>query len=83
MLSGDPTLRTYDPKSYAQQAITFLCLDFNGVTSRYNELPRGKRCPSGIRAQVNFPMCWDGKNVDSPDHKSHVAFPSGGPDSGK
>ncbi|KAJ8072121.1 hypothetical protein PM082_015679 [Marasmius tenuissimus] len=83
MLSGDPTLRTYDPKSYAQQAITFLCLDFNGVTSRHNELPRGKRCPSGIRAQVNFPMCWDGKNVDSPDHKSHVAFPSGGPDSGK
>ncbi|KAG7089962.1 hypothetical protein E1B28_011587 [Marasmius oreades] len=27
-------------------------------------------------------MCWDGKNVDSPDHKSHVAFPSGGPDTG-
>ncbi|KAK1215028.1 hypothetical protein PQX77_022378 [Marasmius sp. AFHP31] len=83
MLSGDPSLRTYDPTSYAQQAITYLCLDFNGVTTRHNELPRGKRCPSGIRAQVNFPMCWDGKNVDSPDHKSHVAFPSGGPDSGK
>lgn len=23
--------------------------------------------------------CWDGKNLDSPDHKSHVAYPSGGP----
>lgn len=22
--------------------------------------------------------CWDGKNVDSPDHKSHVAYPSSG-----
>lgn len=21
--------------------------------------------------------CWDGKNLDSPDHKSHMAFPSG------
>lgn len=22
--------------------------------------------------------CWDGKNVDSPDHKSHVAYPRSG-----
>jgi hypothetical protein len=22
--------------------------------------------------------CWDGKNLDSPDHKSHVAYPAGG-----
>ncbi|KAJ7590217.1 WSC domain-containing protein [Mycena floridula] len=81
MLSGDPTLRTYDPSSYAQQAVTFLCLDFNGVTTRHNSLPN-KACPSGIRAQINFPSCWNGKDVDSPDHKSHVAFLSGGPDSG-
>ncbi|KAG6915002.1 hypothetical protein DXG01_013955 [Tephrocybe rancida] len=81
MISGDPTLRTYDPNSHAQQAITFLCLDFNGVTTRHNELP-SKSCPSGVRAQVNFPSCWDGKNTDSPDHKSHVTFLSGGPDSG-
>jgi len=81
MLSGNPTLRTYDPQSYDQQAITFLCLDFSGTSTRHNELP-AKVCPSGIRAQVNFPSCWDGKNLDSPDHKSHVAFKSGGPDSG-
>uniref|UniRef100_A0A0W0F7N3 DUF1996 domain-containing protein n=1 Tax=Moniliophthora roreri TaxID=221103 RepID=A0A0W0F7N3_MONRR len=81
MISGDPLLRTYDPNSKAQKAITFLCLDFNGVTTKHDSLPN-KSCPSGIRSQVNFPMCWDGKNTDSPDHKSHVAFPSGGPDSG-
>ncbi|PFH51087.1 hypothetical protein AMATHDRAFT_143448 [Amanita thiersii Skay4041] len=81
MLSGDLTLRTYDPNSFSQQAITFLCLDFNGVSSRHNGLPT-KSCPSGIRAQVNFPSCWDGKNVDSPNHKSHVAFLSEGPDKG-
>jgi Domain of unknown function (DUF1996) len=23
--------------------------------------------------------CWDGKNLDSPDHKSHVAYPTAGP----
>ncbi|KAF8224150.1 hypothetical protein L208DRAFT_1410716 [Tricholoma matsutake] len=81
MLSGDPTLRTYDPNSYAQQAVTFLCLDFDGTSTRYNSLP-AKECPSGIRAQINFPSCWDGKNLDSADHKSHVAFLSGGPDRG-
>jgi len=81
MVSGTPTLRSYNASSYAQQAVTFLCLDFNGVSSRHNELPTGQ-CPSGVRAQINFPSCWDGKNTDSPDHKSHVSFLSGGPDSG-
>lgn len=23
--------------------------------------------------------CWDGKNLDSPDHKTHVAYPTNGP----
>ncbi|KAF5341411.1 hypothetical protein D9758_012271 [Tetrapyrgos nigripes] len=78
---GNPLLRTYDPSSYAQQAVTFLCLDFNGQTTRHNGLPT-QSCPSGVRAQINFPSCWDGKNTDSPDHKSHVAFRSGGPDVG-
>ncbi|KAH6652351.1 hypothetical protein BKA67DRAFT_593845 [Truncatella angustata] len=34
-------------------------------------------CLGGIRATVIFPSCWDGKNLDSPDHKSHVAYASG------
>ncbi|KAK3342272.1 hypothetical protein B0H65DRAFT_215531 [Neurospora tetraspora] len=37
-----------------------------------------KMCPGGIRTTITFPTCWDGKNVDSPDHKSHVAYPSTG-----
>ena len=32
-------------------------------------------CPDGMRAQVFFPSCWDGVNLDSPDHKSHMAYP--------
>ncbi|KAK4459853.1 hypothetical protein QBC42DRAFT_230865 [Cladorrhinum samala] len=34
---------------------------------------------SGIRSNILYPTCWDGKNLDSPDHKSHVAYPSAGP----
>ena len=30
-----------------------------------------------MRAQVFFPSCWDGVNLDSPDHKSHMAYPIG------
>ncbi|KAK0486751.1 hypothetical protein EDD18DRAFT_1193686 [Armillaria luteobubalina] len=78
----DPNLRTLNASSFAQQAITFLCLNFNGVSTKYNELPINQDCSSGIRSQINFPSCWDGKNVDSEDHKSHVAFPSTGPDNG-
>lgn len=28
-----------------------------------------------MRAQVFFPSCWDGKNLDSPDHVSHMSYP--------
>ncbi|KAH8665065.1 hypothetical protein BGZ60DRAFT_470745 [Tricladium varicosporioides] len=35
-------------------------------------------CPGGIRVNNFFPTCWDGVNLDSPDHKSHVAYPSSG-----
>jgi len=34
-------------------------------------------CATGddMWAVINFPQCWDGVNLDSPDHKSHMAFP--------
>ncbi|KAK0726760.1 hypothetical protein B0T26DRAFT_747167 [Lasiosphaeria miniovina] len=31
-----------------------------------------KPCPAGIMAIHHFPACWDGKNVDSPDHQAHM-----------
>ncbi|KAL7530937.1 hypothetical protein ACHAWF_003572 [Thalassiosira exigua] len=30
-----------------------------------------------MELSISFPSCWDGVNLDSPDHTSHVAFPSG------
>ncbi|KAL8377274.1 hypothetical protein RB595_008113 [Gaeumannomyces hyphopodioides] len=41
-----------------------------------SEFP-SKPCPGGIRTTVIFPSCWDGKNLDSPDHKSHVVYQAG------
>ena len=35
-------------------------------------------CPqvrgSSLRLHVRFPSCWDGSRLDSPDHKSHMAY---------
>ncbi len=31
-----------------------------------------------LRLIVTFPDCWDGDNLDSPSHKSHIAYSSGG-----
>jgi hypothetical protein len=36
-------------------------------------------CPAGsnLRLHVRFPSCWDGQNLDSADHKSHMAYAVG------
>lgn len=35
-------------------------------------------CPVGekVRLTINFPQCWDGVNLDSADHQSHMAYPN-------
>lgn len=41
--------------------------------------PNIPACKQGdtVEALLSFPNCWDGKNLDSPDHKSHMAYSSG------
>ena len=35
-----------------------------------------RQCPEGTRLalSVRFPNCWDGQNLDSPDHQSHMTY---------
>jgi len=37
-------------------------------------------CPAGqhLVMRVHFPDCWDGRRVDSPDHRSHMAYAAQG-----
>ncbi len=37
-------------------------------------------CPAGTQLNIRFqaPSCWDGKYLDTPDHKSHMAYPVDG-----
>jgi len=39
-------------------------------------IPKDPKCKL-IRQTIIFPGCWDGKNLDSPDHQSHVAYGQG------
>jgi hypothetical protein len=73
MVAGDPFTRRYDG-SLAAQGISFNCLGANQPeTNGMPDIP----CPGGLRAQVFFPQCWDGVNLDSADHKSHMSYPEG------
>ncbi|KAK4233750.1 hypothetical protein C8A03DRAFT_38523 [Achaetomium macrosporum] len=82
MLVGDATLRgspsggkKYDPK------VCHRCMPAKGDNNNLNcaapdsiTLPK-KFCAGGIRSVITFPTCWDGVNLDTPDHKSHMAYP--------
>jgi len=73
MLAGDPKLRSFND-TLEQRGITYVCLGNGGPQT--NGFPT-RNCPNGLRLQVLFPSCWDGVNLDSPDHKSHMAYPGG------
>jgi hypothetical protein len=46
----------------------------------HGEVPPGKdfvNCPAGsmLESYLDFPQCWNGRDLDAPDHKSHMAYP--------
>lgn len=71
--------------SNAQSATTgspyFNCDGPSATPGHYASIvSAAKNCPTGNRlgAVINAPNCWDGKNLDSPDHRSHMAYQSYG-----
>ncbi|KAL2865308.1 DUF1996 and WSC domain-containing protein [Aspergillus lucknowensis] len=74
MVAGSPYDRKYKDTPEAD-ARSYACLDYDGpAREETNGLPN-YNCPDGLRSQVFFPSCWDGVNYDSPDHRSHMAYP--------
>jgi len=51
-------------------------VSFTGVQHTIADILATGKCPVGawLRAFVTFPTCWDGKNLDTADHRSHVSF---------
>ncbi|RYP42462.1 hypothetical protein DL767_000150 [Monosporascus sp. MG133] len=71
MTVGSPTTDTLEGAK-GHPGLRYVCLD--DVLTRFPETPDfpTKPCRGGIMSVHHFPSCWDGKNVDSPDHQSHM-----------
>jgi hypothetical protein len=81
MLVGDAALRGPAAKGKVDPKVCHRCMPKTGDNNNLNcAAPDGvtlptKFCAGGIRSVITFPTCWDGVNLDSADHKSHVAYP--------
>ncbi len=70
MIAGDPT--STRPQS----------VDVAGWTCRAGDLPQfqssmptcNPAAGDKLRNRIRFPECWDGKHLDSADHRSHLAY---------
>jgi hypothetical protein len=75
MVARDAKLQVPTPKSYSPQ---FWCAG-SAETGRSAD-GNWPVCASGgnLIFQLGFKSCWDGKHIDSPDHKSHMGDPVNG-----
>ncbi|KAK2767931.1 hypothetical protein FQN53_006411 [Emmonsiellopsis sp. PD_33] len=67
----------------SQKAVGYNCLNYkkDPEPSIYRHTMPSKafldaNCPDGVRMELMFPSCWNGKDLDTKDHKSHMAYPS-------
>src|SRR6266545_4318178 len=66
--STNESLAAGDTNSRAQ----WTCRGFdNRVTTKYPICPGG-----GVRRVLEFPSCWNGKDTDSANHRTHIVFPA-------
>jgi hypothetical protein len=68
MVAGNADARRRQPKG----TVAWSC-GVVGGRPRFYVVPR---CDEDelTQLQVNFPNCWDGKSLDSADHKRHLAY---------
>jgi hypothetical protein len=66
MIAGDKTATSTQPNT------NWSCRD--QYTGDFASIPTNCPVNDFVRMEVQFPQCWDGVNLDSPDHKSHMAF---------
>jgi hypothetical protein len=72
MIAGNDKAKTRQPKGVA----AWSCGGVGG-TPRFHTIP-ACRADRLLQLQINFPNCWNGKTLDSPDHKRHMAYAKNG-----
>lgn len=74
MFVGDINARGKDAAAKFRQ-LTYTCLNTFGDREMEQVAFPKKPCSVGIMTSVRFPTCWDGVNLDSPDHMAHMSYP--------
>ena len=70
MVSGNATAESFTTSEY----LHWSC---GGSGAAYNKTNRIPNCNGDyLNATIVFPQCWDGQNMDSADHRSHMALVS-------
>lgn len=69
-------------ESLRERAMGFNCLNYEGnpePTLYRHTIPDkafiDANCPNGIRTEITFPSCWNGKDLGAEDHRAHMAYP--------
>jgi hypothetical protein len=76
IIAGDQTATEDDPQSL--HVVDFQCNPhLDGYKSWKNRQNHILPCSGDLVATVQFPNCWDGVNLDSPNHKAHMAYHNG------
>lgn len=72
LIAGDPNATVEPPAN--PFSMRWNCR-IGGVNNFGKRVPAV--CPIGatLGLEIFMPQCWDGNNLDSPDHKSHVVYP--------
>ena len=65
-------------KATTAQATSIVSWSCTGSNAPGSTAPSACRNRQQLVATIRFPECWDGKNLDSADHKSHVSYASNG-----
>lgn len=77
MIAGEQTATKDNPQG--KDHINWQCnADKLGGVAYNNRTNYIQDCSGDLTANVHFPACWDGINLDSPNHKAHMAYDNNG-----
>lgn len=63
--------------------LSFICVGAGGGKKSWAEAAAACGPGRQMEVQVIAPDCWDGMNIDSPDHQSHLAYQRRDPNTGR
>ena len=69
MIAGNSKATSADTSKAGYQ-----CIPRAGNTTAWTKNIQNCNVGDKLQMSISFPQCWDGKNLDSPDHISHMAY---------